>query len=396
MTTMIHKKWTNTLLTETARQMPGYSSRLKKKDDLVAFIRQHQPNFPFEHPPPSSQPTTTPTHGALDTYLMKDLLVMARTFPTFKTSLHGKTKTAVLAFLRSVIPHGAQPPVPPVESHTRPSDVNDSIGTILENVRARKITRPTLLSFARKHGWTHGKKGTVDELVAFLQSIINQQGRDQQPPRVVVVETLDVQPAEWPVEDLNTLSDLSIKELKDILKGYRISEALPTKKKDILRLFQKKRCDPTHLTTCSTNEICDLRNELCRDDLKTRSTSLREYVFEGRRFWGSSEIIEEIKRAVVEKQRQTPAVIQSTVTRVTRQSEQPQPHSGQQESGREPVRLSRFMENERDMYIPVMKKAIESTFRLTPYGSFVREAVRTDRPFRPRIQIVSDENEEDV
>jgi hypothetical protein len=74
---------------------------------------------------------------------------------------------------------------------------------------------------------------------------------------------------EWPV-DVSTIKSLTIPNLKKYLKKYGISTGLGRRKEDLLTLFQKDRCCATEreIITCTSEEdICDLRNNLCRSDI---------------------------------------------------------------------------------------------------------------------------------
>jgi hypothetical protein len=215
---------------------------------------------------------------------------------------------------------------------------------------------------------------------------------------------------EWPLHDMDKMKGLSISSLKNILKKFRITEALPETKEELLKLFKKKRCGKGSLTACEENEVCDMRNELCRSDLSGMSTKLNQYVFQGRRFWGSPEILEEIRKAVVDYEKSKMGAdgagemggggAMETKGRDREDLGEDTNDENEIEQEIEPVRISKMMEDKEE-YLRVLRKAIEATFSLAEEGTHIRTdgsmgSTTASKPFRPRFQLIRDPHAEEL
>ena len=384
-------------LKEIARQCPGFKSTLKKHD-LIALIRAH----PAAAAAAAAAATAAPSTRA-PPESFKDLEAAVKKREVSAAALkdmaiaHGWKKegtkrgniTEYLVFLKDR--YGVIQPAP-ARTAEETAAVAAAVAPVeiqsLEDLQSGTWSRVVLLENARRKGWPYKNKGTIKELVAYLTKTFTSplapvgggvEESKEEPARRDTPPPL-LQPAEWVTEDIDTIKELSKKEIKEILKKYHITEALPENKKDLLLLFSKKRCGKTDLRACNTSEVCDLRNELCRDDMAGKSTKLVQYVFQGRRFWGSPEILQDIRKAIVDLEKNNarpaaPAAGEAPTTRTTRVVE--------------PVRISNLLEDKEE-YLRTMCKAIEATFDLG------REAIHVDRPFHPRFQLFQDSNEEIV
>jgi hypothetical protein len=382
-------------LKEIARHCPGFKSTLKKHD-LIALIRAHPAAAAT-----AAAATTAPSPKA-PPESFKDLEAAVKKREVSAAALkdmavaHGWKKegtkrgniTEYLLFLKDR--YGVIQPAP-ARTEEETAAVVAAVAPVeiqsLADLQSGTWSRVILLENARRKGWPYKNKGTIKELVAYLTKTFTSplapvgggvEESKEEPERRDTPPLL--QPADWVTEDIDTIKKLSKKEIKEILKKYHITEALPENKKDLLLLFSKKRCGKTDLRACNTSEVCDLRNELCRDDMAGKSTKLVQYVFQGRRFWGSPEILQDIRHAIVDLEKNNnasaaPAAGEAPITRTTRVVE--------------PVRISNLLEDKEE-YLRTMCKAIEATFDLG------REAIHVDRPFHPRFQLFQDSNEEIV
>ncbi|NBR69897.1 MAG: hypothetical protein EBT69_06935, partial [Verrucomicrobia bacterium] len=315
---VVHKGWNIRLLRERARAFDDYKASITKKNDLVALIRGHGVDLSVA--PESVE--ETPLH--LRT--VPALLAIARLREGFKKAIHARNKTTLLQFLGAAATAPAQQKEEP-----------ESIQEIRRKVNEKVYKRGDVLRIARSIGWPNAK-GRIDELLEFIEKT---------PPAAAGA------PPQWPIVDLESVSRLSIPQIKDILRRHEITEALPTKKADLLKLFTKKRCGPSDLTACDKKEVCDTRNKLCRDDLgATKSTRLVEYIFQGRRFWGSQDIIEEIKKAVVAHEEEAPVEEESRGgVEETKESGPPRTRA------LSPVRVSNIIEDE-TLHLDAVREAI--------------------------------------
>lgn len=363
---VVHKAWNIRLLRERARAFDNYKASITKKSDLVALLRSH--GVDLSAAPESLEETP------LRLRTVPALLAIARLREGFKKAIHARNKTTLLEFL------GAAAAV------VQPQNEPESFQEIRRKVDEKTYKRGDVLRIARSIGWPNAK-GRIDELLEFIEKT----------PR----PSADG-PPQWPIVDLESVGRLTIPQIRDILRRHEITEALPTKKADLLKLFTKKRCGPSDLRACDKKEVCDTRNKLCRDDLgATKSTRLVEYIFQGRRFWGSQDIIEEIRRAVVAHEEE--ATESGGVEESKESGPPPPPHRAVS-----PVRVSNIIEDE-TLHLDAVREAIRRTMRMAnATGTFVgagppAPAVRIDhpvsleRPFiRPSTRLIIDDNAETI
>lgn len=366
-----HKAWNLKALKDRARGFDDYKASISKKGDLVVFLGGHGVDLSL----PPDDAAEVPLH--LRTVPV--LLEIARLREGFKKAIHARNKAALLEFL------GATAPAPPPAAEPPRAE---SVEEIRRKVDEKVYKRGDVLRIARSIGWPNAK-GRIDELLEFIE-------KTPQHPRNTAAA------GEWPIVDLESVSRLSIAQIRDILRRHEITEALPTKKADLLKLFTKKRCGPSDLTACDKKEVCDTRNRLCRDDLaKNKSTRLVEYIFQGRRFWGSQDIIDEIKKAAVEHEAHHDGGVQET-------KESGEPRRPSRHGSLSPVRISNIIEDD-SLHLDAVREAIRRTLRLTDAtGTFVgagasTPTVRIDHPdsverrfIHPSTRLVIEDNAETI
>ena len=116
-------------------------------------------------------------------------------------------------------------------------------------------------------------------------------------PSIVPMDASAEEIKEWP-PDVSEL--MTVKELKSILEKYGMKTSLRENKEALLNLFKKNRCDKTMegCLVCSEEEICDLRNKLCRDDIGDKYDKRRFEIFnfKGHKILGDKRIGDEIKK----------------------------------------------------------------------------------------------------
>lgn len=173
-----------------------------------------------------------------------------------------------------------------------------------------KLTLSELRKIAKTHGWTK-RTGTKKELVEFIKSKTiktKQEEKRLEVPVVVKEEEVEVEVEEWPVspEVLKAHSN-TVDNLKKLLKAKGIATGLPRTRKEILDLFTKSRCSFDNFT-CSEEEFCDLRNNLCRElkILRDKNNELKKlakgllYIDEEKgRFYGTPDAIAKVKEVLV-------------------------------------------------------------------------------------------------
>lgn len=424
----IHPGWKVVHLVERVRSLPDARGVPKRRADLIAFLRLRGVDLTNPPNPPAAVESDAPVvvtapvvaDGDLRKHRLPHLLDLARSRPGFKKSVHGKNKTTLIAFLQG---GSAQITTSPItaeavtETAILPASASFRIFEDLETgVRNKTVKRPALLLLAKERGWTKGNKGKIEELLDFIRT----RWEIPQPPTEETVTTADTTGQQtWPpLVPLEELEGMSIPQIKTILKRFRISEALPTKKADLIKLFEKKRCNASKLMACEGSQICDLRNDLCRDDLKSRSTKLQEYSFQGRRFWGSSEILEEIRRAVVEREREgivaprppSPDPYAGGVEETKEGGEPPHEHITEPEpeipaeftradsdQGVHPVRISEFMAD-REAYLRMLHRTLQKTFHVAARGVHIPSTIRSadGKQLRNRFHLTMEENVEEL
>jgi hypothetical protein len=115
--------------------------------------------------------------------------------------------------------------------------------------------------------------------------------------RLVPTDTSAEEISTWPV-DLSTIQNFTVKDLKILLEKYGIKSSLGNNKETLLNLFKKKRCDKSAITNliCSEEEVCDLRNRLCRDDITKYTKNFTIFKYKGHKILGEKKMEQEIKR----------------------------------------------------------------------------------------------------
>ena len=385
-------------------------------------------------PLPVVAPITTsgalfPSRDALERMKRPELKELARRLPGYKSSITNKPD-----LLRFILQNSgsSSPSTPSVTVSKTPGS---GTFTSFEDLRVLVEEKKTLgvkdvRAIAISYGWKPetGKRGKMAEYLLFLKNTL---GSGSNTPKNVTpihpITTPAPAPAtvgvavdtfegteEWPLHDMDKMKGLSISSLKNILKKFRITEALPETKEELLKLFKKKRCGKGSLTACEENEVCDMRNELCRSDLSGMSTKLNQYVFQGRRFWGSPEILEEIRKAVVDYEKskrgadgagemggggamETKGRDREDLGEDTNDENEIEQ---EMEAEIEPVRISKMMEDKEE-YLRVLRKAIEATFSLAEEGTHIRTdgsmgSTTASKPFRPRFQLIRDPHAEEL
>ena len=365
-----------------------------------------------------------PSRDILETMKRPELKELARRLPGYKSSITNKPDLLRFILQSSGTPSPSTPTVtvsksPPTTSGSRTFTSFEDFRVLVEEKKTLGVK--DVRAIAISYGWKPetGKRGKMAEYLLFLKNALGSGSNvgaattpipmTPTPPLVavpIVGVTVDTVEGieEWPLHDMDKIKGLSISSLKNILKKFRITEALPETKEELLKLFKKKRCGKGSLTACEENEVCDMRNELCRSDLSGMSTKLNQYIFQGRRFWGSPEILEEIRKAVVDYEKSK----MGTGARVekegggmgeTKESER-EDIQDSEEKEIEPVRISKMMEDKEE-YLRVLRKAIEATFSLAEEGTHIRSvgsegSTTASKPFRPRFQLIRDPHAEEL
>ena len=383
-------------------------------------------------PLPVVAPITTsgalfPSRDALETMKRPELKELARRLPGYKSSITNKPD-----LLRFILQNSgsSSPSTPTVTVSKTPGS---RTFTSFEDLRVLVEEKKTLgvkdvRAIAISYGWKpeSGKRGKMAEYLLFLKNTFGSGSNAPEhvtPTPIITPIPVASAPAavpatvgvaadtsdgteEWPLHDMDKIKGLSISSLKNILKKFRITEALPETKEELLKLFKKKRCGKGSLTACEENEVCDMRNELCRNDLSGMSTKLNQYVFQGRRFWGSPEILEEIRKAVVDYEKSKMGADRGEAVKTKDMEAEVSVGVDTNEEEEieqeiEPVRISKMMEDKEE-YLRVLRKAIEATFSLAEEGTHIRtdgsmgSTTAASKPFRPRFQLIRDPHAEEL
>lgn len=251
-----------------AKKMDGYNPKLhKKKEDLVAFLLKKEVK-------PSKKDV---------------LLEKALGYADFKKKVHGTSVAKLEAFLAS----------------------KESGGVVVEKEQETDLTKlklQDLRKIAKTHGWNK-RTGTKMELIAFIRSKtegVAPEGRLIQ--NVVETEVAEPEIEEWPVSaEVLARHSNTVESLKKLLKAKGIATGLPRTKKEILELFNRSRCSFKDFT-CSGDEFCDLRNNLCRglNILRNKDKEIKKlakglvYIDEERgRFYGTPDAIARVRQMLV-------------------------------------------------------------------------------------------------
>ena len=238
-----------------------------------------------------------------------------------------------------------------------------------------------LRKLAKEHGWSK-RTGTKVELIEFIKAKIAGAAAATPAPEGRLTETITAvaTPApttlevreeeieEWPIS-AETLSKhtKTVDDLKKLLKAKGIATGLPRTKKEILDLFKKSRCSFKNFT-CSEDEFCDLRNNLCRElnILRNKDKEIKKlakglvYIDEEKgRFYGTPEAIAKVREALlhppaaaaITTEERAPVIVATTQEEKKEEEEiivQPPPppaiQQQQQEEGISPININRLLD----------------------------------------------------
>lgn len=339
------KKKLKTELVEIAKTMPGYKSKThNKKDDLIAFILKKE----------IVVKPAKPTKRSV-------LLEKASKYVDFRKTVHGASIATLEAFL-STKQGTIAPPVAPKQKE--------------EEQDITKLKYNDLRKRAKDYGWTK-RTGTKKELIEFINNrrrsmaevTVAPEGRLTEtvattaaPEMVVEVREEDIE--EWPIS-AETLKKhgKTVDDLKKLLKAKGIATGLPRTKKEIVDLFKKSRCSFKNFT-CSEDEFCDLRNDLCRElnILRNKDKEIKKlakgliYIDEEKgRFYGTQEAIAKVREALLHPSPPTIVQQRPTATEEEKKEEEEiivapplapviQKQQQQQEEGISPININRLLD----------------------------------------------------
>lgn len=332
------KKKLKTELVQIAKTRQGYKPKKhSKKDELIAFIL-------------NKEITIKPTKR-------DELLDRASKYIDFRKSVHGTSIARLEAFLATKQATPAAPAPSAVEVVQKQKETED--------ISKKKYN--DLRKLAKEHGWTK-RTGTKKELIEFIKAKMAgtaapPEGRLTETPAVAVatVEVREEDIEEWPI-NAETLKKHSktVDDLKKLLKAKGIATGLPRTKKEILDLFKKSRCSFKNFT-CSEDEFCDLRNNLCRElnILRNKDKEIKKlakglvYIDEEKgRFYGTPEAIARVREALLHPQTTTTVVVEEPLVVQEEKKEeeeiivQPPPPAiqQQQEEGISPININRLLD----------------------------------------------------
>lgn len=319
-------------LAKIAKTMPGYDPKThSKKDTLIAFILK-------------KEIVVAPTKREL-------LLAKASKYVDFKKTVHGASIAKLEAFLAGKEATNVAVVEPVVETAVVQKEVVEDIA---------KMPFNDLRKLAKKHGWTK-KTGTKKELIEYIkaQSATGAAPEGRLNEKVVVAAAADEDIEEWPVSpDVLAQNSKTVEALKKLLNAKGISTGLPRTKKEILELFKKSRCSFKKFT-CSEDEFCDLRNNLCRElnilrnkdkEIKKLAKGLIYIDEETGRFYGTPEAIAKVRNALLQER---PIVIEEEAKEETIVVAPPPPttttttatpEQQQEEEGISPININRLLE----------------------------------------------------
>jgi len=328
-----------TELVQIAKQMPGYKPKThNKKDILIAFILK-------------KEIAIKPTRD--------ELIAKASKYVDFRKTVHGASIAKLEAFLASKQGTAVVATTPVVVVQKQKEQDID------------KLKYNDLRKVAKTHGWTK-RTGTKKDLVEFIKAKIASaatpapEGRlveapPMAAPEIASVEVREEEMEEWPIS-AETLAKhaKTVDDLKKLLKAKGIATGLPRTKKEILDLFKKSRCSFKKFT-CSEDEFCDLRNNLCRElnILRNKDKEIKKlakglvYIDEEKgRFYGTPEAIAKVREALLHPEPEVavePPIVQEEkkeeeeeiIVEAPAPVAQPQQ---QQEEGISPININRLLD----------------------------------------------------
>lgn len=174
-----------------------------------------------------------------------------------------------------------------------------------------KLSLQELRKLAKTYGWNK-RTGTKVALIEFIQTKMAQSEKEDKRleavEKEVVVAHVDEDLEEWPISpEVLAKHSNTVDNLKKLLNAKGIAVGLPRTKKEILDLFKKSRCSFKKFT-CSEDEFCDLRNNLCRElnILRNKDKEIKKlakglvYIDEEKgRFYGTPDAIAKVRQALV-------------------------------------------------------------------------------------------------
>ena len=245
-------------------------------------------------------------------------------YSDFRKSIHGLTKTSMKEFLAKKDPENATITPP---SSSSPSVVVASAaaaaveeGNAVVMKRKKKVltlpktkaellnmTYPDMRKLATMEGWDNKNKSDRDTVREFLMKRIEEHRESSSQEEGGAAPTVEeeeevIEFTEWPVPEsvLNQLH--SKKAIEKVLYDHGIREGkfLRGKREELKALLRKNRCDADNFT-CSPNEYCDLRNNLCLDRPvpKNPSSGMAFYDRVNKWFYGKKEAIDAIKATLM-------------------------------------------------------------------------------------------------
>ena len=286
-----------------AEKLPGWkkSWKIKNIKDLEEFIQRAAGS------PVMNVGQAPPVEEEKKKMGKKELLIaQASKIPGFRISIQGKNMAELKKFIAAANTGAVPPPLSQVEEEeveVEPVSQEYTRNSILgmNEKEAKKL--------AKTEGW-NGRKDRIKDAKQYLLNKFNLITEDEEEKEEAVVEIV-----EWPisVEEIRRNSG-TIKALKELLIARGIATSLPRTKEEILKLFNKSRCDFDNFT-CNEDEFCDLRNQLCReldflreegdDEIKKFAKGLiylpdTETANRGR-FYGTREAIHKVKTFLANK-----------------------------------------------------------------------------------------------
>lgn len=322
-------------LVEIAKKMPGYMPKThNKKDVLIAFILKKDIEI-------------KPTKKEL-------LMEKASKYVDFKKTVHGASVAKLEAFLASKTTGTTTAPIKEKEKEKVDGD------------GLTKLPFNDVRKLAKTHGWTK-RTGTKKELIAFIKSkttgtTTEIEGRLTEkvvvpaPATVIEEDTIE----EWPISpEVLAKHSKTVEDLKKLLKAKGVSIGLPRTKKEILELFNRSRCSFKNFT-CSSDEFCDLRNNLCRElnilrnkdkEIKRLAKGLVYIDEEKGRFYGTPEAIARVREALIHppvQEKEAPVIVkekeEEIIVPVPAPPTPPAVQKEEDDEGISPININRLLD----------------------------------------------------
>lgn len=164
------------------------------------------------------------------------------------------------------------------------TDVRRIAKTVFGHPDPRKGNTQTILEYIRTHPRVSRQQTpTLPQPVASLT------------PAVPMSSTLE----SWPLPP-TAFRDKTVAQLKAILERHGVRTGLPRTKDELLSLFTKRRCNATDSRmACGDDDICDLRNNLCRSVAelrkKQRPHGIDQMEHANHLFWGDKRMLAQLR-----------------------------------------------------------------------------------------------------